>query len=193
MMNFKKACLVATAFVMIAPAAFAGMHSSANDVVKTKTGNIVMNTFNNCVITKWESAGDECKGEKRATDLRKLSKDQRTVYFDFNKSTLNKNEKAKLDDLSKLIVASKEVESVDIVGYADMIGKAGYNSALSKKRANTVKSYLTSKGLKTRKTRVEGLGATKSVTKCDQSMARKDLIACLAADRRVEIELNFVK
>lgn len=187
MMNIKKACLLATACAMLAPAAASAM---ANDVVKDARGNVVMNTFHNCVITQWMSATDACNG---GSDLHSLSKDMRTVYFDFNKSTLNKSEKAKLDRLSKMIGGAKEVESVDIVGYADQIGKPGYNDALSKRRANTVKSYLVGKGLKTRKTRVEGLGETASVTKCDPKMARKDLIACLAEDRRVEIELNFVK
>lgn len=191
MNNFKKACLVATACAMLAPAAFAANNTMANDVVKDKNGTVWVNTFNNCVETKWQSAGDECKGQ--SSDIRKLSRDQRTVYFDFNKSTLNSNEKAKLDALSKLIVNAKEVESVDIVGYADMIGKPAYNTALSKKRANTVRSYLKGKGLKTRKTRVEGLGETNSITKCDDKMPRNELIACLAEDRRVEIELNFVK
>lgn len=188
MINLKKACLLASVGVMLAPAAFAMNNTQA--VVHDARGNVVMNTFNNCVYTKWDSSVDECAGK---VSLRHLSKAQRTVYFDFNKSTLNKGEKAKLDSLSKLIVSSKEVENVDIVGFADMIGKDDYNMALSKKRANTVKSYLASKGLKTRKTRVQGLGETASVTKCDPNMARKDLIACLAEDRRVEIELNFIK
>jgi OOP family OmpA-OmpF porin len=112
------------------------------------------------------------------------------VYFDFNKSTLNRAEKTKLDEVSKIIVESKEVESVDIVGYADMIGKASYNKKLSQKRADTVKSYLATKGLRTRNVSVRGLGATNSKTTCKESLERAELIKCLAADRRVEIELN---
>ena len=91
-----------------------------------------------------------------------------------------------------MILDSKEVESVDIVGYADEIGKNSYNKKLSIRRAETVKAYLAAKGLKTRHVRVEGLGATNSVTHCDSKMPRKELIACLAPDRRVEIELNLI-
>ncbi len=190
MINLKKACMLATVGALLAPAAVLAAHNHAHDVVKDARGNVVHNTFGNCVITKWESATDECTG----ADIRaRISKEQRTVYFDFNKSTLNAKEKTKLDDLARIISGSKEVQSVDIVGFADMIGTSGYNKQLSMRRANTVKSYLASKGMKTRKTRVEAMGEKMSVTKCDPNMARDELIACLAADRRVEIELNVAK
>jgi len=187
MNNFKKACLAATVCAMFAPAAFAGVYQ---DVVKDKNDNVVMNTFNNCVLTKWDTNNNECVGSK--TNLRKLDKEMRTVYFDFNRSTLNAKEKAKLDELSKLVKAAKDVESLDIVGFADQIGDTGYNKRLSTRRAETVKAYLASKGLKTRKTRIEGMGESKPVTNCNHA-ERKQQISCLAEDRRVEIEFNFMK
>jgi outer membrane protein OmpA-like peptidoglycan-associated protein len=189
MINLKKACLLATVGAMLAPAAMAADY--AKDVVKDKRGNVVMNTFNNCVVTKWDAASDECRGGSR-TDLHKLSREMRTVYFDFNKSTINAKEKAKLDDLSKLVKGAKDVESVDMVGFADKIGNASYNKRLSTKRAETVKAYLAAKGLKTRKVRVEGMGDTKPVTNCNHS-DRKQQISCLAEDRRVEVQFNFIK
>lgn len=188
MISIKKASLLATVGVMLVPAAsFAA--TTYHDVVKDARGNVVTSTNGNCVETQWESSVNECGGKVRRITSR-LTKEQRTVYFDFNKSTLNAKEKAKLDEVSKIIVDSHEVESVDIVGYADMIGKSSYNKKLSVKRAQTVKSFLSTKGLKTKNVRVEGLGEANSLTHCDSKMARKDLIACLAADRRVEIELN---
>ena len=193
MITIRKASLLVAVGMMLAPAAvFAA--ESPHDIVRDARGNAVTSTDGNCVITQWESKYDECNSAKMGKhDIRsRLSKEQRTVYFDFNKSTLNATEKKKLDEVSKIILDSKEVASVDIVGYADMIGKASYNKKLSMKRAETVKAYLAAKGLKTRKVRVEGLGATNSVTHCDPKQARKALIACLAADRRVEIELNVV-
>ena len=188
MMNFKKVSLLAAAGVMLSSPAFA-VHTGYHDVVKNTGGNVVHSTNGNCVITRWESGVDECRGGKR--DIRsRLTIEQRTVYFDFNKSTLNAQEKKKLDEVSKIIIDSKEVESVDIVGYADMIGKASYNKKLSQKRAATVKSYLATKGLRTRNVNVQGLGEANSKTTCNESMERSELIRCLAADRRVEIELN---
>lgn len=188
MMNFKKVSLLAAVSAMLSTAAFAGNGTDYHDVVRDTGGKVVHSTNGNCVITRWENAVNECTGHG---DIRsRLTIEQRTVYFDFNKSTLNAKEKKKLDEVSQIILDSHEVESVDIVGYADMIGKASYNKRLSTKRAQTVKSYLATKGLKTRNVNVRGLGESHSVTHCDEKLARADLINCLAADRRVEIELN---
>lgn len=186
MITLKKACLLATVSLMLAPASvFAA--DAVKDVVKDKNKNIVRNTFGNCVITKWDAANDECAGKPA------ISKEMLNVYFDFNKSTLNAKEKNKLDNVSKLIKESKEIETVDIAGYADSIGKNGYNKKLSAKRAQTVKSYLSKRGLKTRNLSVESYGETKPVTNCDANLARADLINCLAEDRRVEIKLVMKK
>lgn len=192
MTKFKKACLLATlgSALILPAAAMAANQVSSFDSVRDKTGSVVKSKSGDCVRTKWSSSSSNCSA--MPASARHLTKEQRTVYFDFNKSTLNAKEKAKLDSLAKVIAASKEVASVDIVGHADKIGKAGYNKALSNKRAETVKSFLSAKGLKTRKVHVEGVGSDQSVTNCDSS-DRKEQISCLAADRRVEIELNFVK
>lgn len=192
MINLKKIALIATVSAVIAPAAFA----ENQRVVPNTHENITRNTFNNCVLSTFTSANNECTGEMAKPDVRNLSKEWRNVYFDFNKSTLNKTEKAKLDQVSKVILDSKEVQSVDLAGYADVVGNAAYNKRLSLKRAQTVKSYLATKGLKTRNVKVEALGETKPVTSCgydDAGKATKDQIACLAEDRRVEILLNFIK
>jgi len=184
-MTLKKASLLATVGLILAPAAFAA--EGFQNVVKDTNGHVVKNTFNNCVVSDFTSANNECTGEMG------ISKELLNVYFDFNKSTLNAKEKAKLDKLSKLIKAAKKVESVDIAGYADSIGKSGYNKKLSEKRAASVKAYLAKKGLKTRKITVEAHGDSAPVTTCDSTLAKPELIICLAEDRRVEIKLNVKK
>jgi len=193
MITIKQASLLVAVGAMLAPAAVFAVEQDTRDVVKDSQSNVITSTDGNCVRTQWTGKSDDCTGEAKLGrhDIRsRLSKEDRTVYFDFNKSTLNSKEKAKLDEVSRIILDSKEVESVDIVGYADEIGTSSYNKRLSLHRASTVKAYLASKGLKTRNVRVEGLGASNSVTHCDKKLARKELISCLAADRRVEIELN---
>ena len=191
MNTIKKASVLAVIGMMLAPSAFASGADTRN-VVKDARGNVVTSTDGNCVRTQWVGKTDECTGRHMHGILSKLTKEQRTVYFDFNKSTLNAKEKKKLDEVSKMIVDSKEVESVDIVGYTDEIGKSSYNKKLSSRRAETVKAYLAAKGLKTRRVRVEGLGSTNSLTHCDAKLPRKELISCLAPDRRVEMELNLI-
>ncbi|NBX02870.1 MAG: hypothetical protein EBR02_02150 [Alphaproteobacteria bacterium] len=194
MMNLKKASLLAAVSVMLVPAA-ASANGGYKDVVKSTGGDVVRSTNGNCVITKWDANYEECGLSKRDITGKLLTKELRTVYFDFNKSTLSKAETKELNEVSKIVAASKEVESVDIIGYADSIGSSSYNQKLSAKRAATVKSYLSKKGLKTNKVKVEGLGEG-SKAKCDhlatKGKASKELISCLAEDRRVEIRLNGV-
>lgn len=190
MMTLKKASLLATISLMLVPAVASA--AEFKSVVKDARGNVVRSTNGNCVVTQWDVKSNECTDNKLSS-IEEATKELRTVYFDFNKSTLNAKEKAKLDKVAKLIKDSKEVESVDIEGFADSIGKAGYNKKLSAKRAAAVKAYLAKKGLKTRKLTVEALGDSKPVTSCDASLARKELVSCLAEDRRVEIKLNLKK
>lgn len=196
MINIKKASLLAVFGVMLVPATvFAMSETSANDVVKDARGNVLMNNYANCVVTRWDATSDECHRARMARRdiLSRLSTEERTVYFDFNKSTLNSNEKAKLDEISSIILASKEVESVDIVGYADKIGNPSYNKVLSKRRAEAVKRYLATKGLRTANVSVQGMGENNSVTDCSDASGRGELISCLAADRRVEIMMNMME
>lgn len=182
----KKVSAAAIFCMLAAPAALAS--DGAQDTVRDARGNDVVSTFGDCVRTKWIVSGNTC-GQLR------LAKEERTVYFDFNSARLTKESKTKLDTLLGTIRASKQVKSVDIVGYADRIGgQSSYNQALSKRRARAVKAYLASKGYRdTRNVEVRGLGASDSVTSCDAELPRAELIECLKADRRVEVELNLAQ
>ena len=112
------------------------------------------------------------------------------ALFDFNKSTLRPEGKAKIDE----VVAkanSLNLEVVIAVGHADRIGSAAYNKKLSEKRAASVKDYIVSKGIPANKVYTEGKGSTQPVTKPDQCKGGKSakVIACLQPDRRVDIEI----
>ena len=112
------------------------------------------------------------------------------ALFDFNKSTLRPEGKAKIDE----VVAkanSLNLEVVIAVGHADRIGSAAYNKKLSEKRAASVKDYIVSKGIPANKVYTEGKGSAQPVTKPDQCKGGKSakVIACLQPDRRVDIEI----
>lgn len=183
-MNTTQKLVSALVAMLFAPAAMASSMPQAS--VIDAQGRAVMDARGNCVLTKWESNESACGSLS-------LSKEARTVYFDFNKSSIRGSEKAKLDSLIHAIKGAKGVSSVDIVGHADRIGKSSYNSKLSRKRAEAVKAYLWHHGIKTRKVDLKAVGDKQSVTHCDPKLKRAELIACLAADRRVEIELNYAK
>jgi len=181
MKTFLKLSMTAAAILGMASAAVAGM-GDMKKVVKDERGNVVVNTFNNCVITKWTADYNEC------TDA---SREARTVYFDFDRSTLTPAAKAKLDSLVDIIKNSAAVDSVTIVGYADRIGSNDYNYRLSQRRAKSVQNYLASRGYyDTRSTEVRSFGESRPVSNCE-GVTGKELRACLWRDRRVEIELNY--
>lgn len=183
MKTFTKIVMAAAASTMLlAGAAQAG---SVKDVVTDERNNVVVNTFGNCVRTKWDATHDKCGFD--------LSIEARTVYFDFDSASLTPAARAKLDSLVDIIMNSSEVDSVNIVGYADMIGSKDYNYRLSMRRAKSVESYLASKGyFDTRSTEVRALGEAAPVSNC-AGVKGQELKACLWRDRRVEIELNLYR
>jgi OOP family OmpA-OmpF porin len=120
------------------------------------------------------------------------------ALFDFNKSTLRPEGKAKLDELVAKAGAIK-LEVILVVGHTDRIGSAAYNLKLSDRRAAAVKTYLVSKGIEANRVYTEGKGLTQPVTgdKCKkmgpENGANKKLVACLQPDRRADIEVIGTK
>jgi outer membrane protein OmpA-like peptidoglycan-associated protein len=189
----------ATVYSLLAGAAlFAApmIASAAQDVVRDERGNVLTNTWENCVLTKWEVATDACAAAPApaAAPVQAIaaSKEELTVYFGFDSSKLTPAETTKLDRVASLIKASSSVESVSIIGFADEIGDTGYNSALSTRRATMVKNYLSSKGVNTAGVSLRGLGETNSKSQCEGT-AGNERKACLWRDRRTELEINYKK
>lgn len=180
MKTFVKTLVAGTALAV----ALAGQASADQQkVVSNEFGNVAVNTFGNCVLTKWTAERGGCHN---------LTKEQRTVYFDFNSASLTSAARAKLNHVIASLKEAVSVESVDIVGYADMIGDAGYNERLSMRRAKAVSNYLRQRGLRVGDTEVRALGESAPVSDCDGKTG-SDLRACLWRDRRVELELNIVQ
>lgn len=111
------------------------------------------------------------------------------ALFDFNKSVLRPEGKAKIDE----VVAKSgklNLEVVIVVGHTDRIGGKEFNQRLSERRAAAVKDYMVSKGIPANRVYTEGKGLTQPVTKdCKNSLGRAKLIACLQPDRRADIEM----
>ena len=93
-----------------------------------------------------------------------------------------------LDEIAAALQADTTISNVDITGYTDRLGSDKYNQKLSERRANAVRDYLVSKGVDGSRLRASGKGeANPIVTDCKQKK-KSDLIACLAPNRRVEVE-----
>jgi OmpA-OmpF porin, OOP family len=113
---------------------------------------------------------------------------QADALFDFDKAILKPAGKEKLDDLASKIGAL-DLEVVVATGYTDRIGSDKYNDRLSLRRAQAVKAYLVSKGIEANRIYTEGKGKRNPVTTGCNQKNHKQLIACLAPDRRVEVEV----
>ena len=103
------------------------------------------------------------------------------AFFDFDKSVLKPEGKAKLDDLAGK-VQGINLEVIIAVGHTDSVGSDAYNQKLSVRRAEAVKAYLVSKGIEKSRVYTEGKGEK-------QPVADNKTAAGRAQNRRVEIEV----
>ena len=112
------------------------------------------------------------------------------ALFDFDKSVLRPEGKAKLDDVAAKMSDIK-LEVIIAVGHADRFGTDAYNQKLSERRAAAVKDYLVAKGVEANRVYTEGKGSKQPVTKADQCKGAKSkkTVECLQPDRRVEVEI----
>jgi OOP family OmpA-OmpF porin len=103
------------------------------------------------------------------------------AFFDFDKSVLKPEGRAKLDDLVDKIKGIN-LEVIIAVGHTDAVGTDAYNQRLSVRRAEAVKAYLVSKGIEKNRVYTEGKGEKQPVADNKTAEGR-------AKNRRVEIEV----
>jgi len=103
------------------------------------------------------------------------------AFFDTGKSVLKPEAKAKLDDLVSK-TAGINLEVIIAVGHTDSDGGDAFNQKLSVRRADSVKDYLTSKGVEKNRVYTEGKGEKQPVADNKTKEGK-------AKNRRVEIEV----
>jgi len=106
----------------------------------------------------------------------------RSVHFDFDKATLKPEAKPILDEAVQVL---KNEGSVDIIveGHTDSVGTDQYNLGLSRRRAETVRTYLVNHGIANSRITAEGMGESKPVASNDTADGR-------AQNRRVELHVK---
>jgi OOP family OmpA-OmpF porin len=103
------------------------------------------------------------------------------AFFDYAKSDLKPEAKAKLDDLVSK-TAGVNLEVVIAVGHTDSTGNVELNQKLSVARADAVKNHLVSKGIEKNRVYTEGKGDKQPVADNKTNEGR-------AKNRRVEVEV----
>lgn len=113
--------------------------------------------------------------------------------FAFDRADVKPEGRQALDQFSKELAGTR-YDVITVEGHTDRLGTSAYNEKLSARRAESVKAYLVGPGgIDSTKVSATGKGESTPVTtpgdcKGDKQTAR--LIACLQADRRVEVEVT---
>ncbi|MES2017632.1 MAG: OmpA family protein [Pseudomonadota bacterium] len=105
----------------------------------------------------------------------------RTVEFESGKAALTPSGRAILDEMSAAMLKLKE-RKVDIIGHTDNVGLRATNQGLSQARAEAVKTYLASHGVKSDLMSASGQGADRPIASNSSTEGR-------ARNRRIEFRL----
>jgi OmpA-OmpF porin, OOP family len=106
---------------------------------------------------------------------------QSDALFDFDKSAIRPDARARLDDL---VARAKGVslEVIIVVGHTDSVGSDAYNMKLSQRRAASVKDYLVKHGVPANRVYTEGKGERSPIADNRTREGRQK-------NRRAEIEM----
>ncbi len=109
-----------------------------------------------------------------------------SVYFDFDKFTLNEIQAKDVVDFIKK-TDSTRIESIQIFGYTDDIGKEAYNFKLSTKRATAIQTKFIESGIKSKIiVTIEGKGRILIDDDIVENLPEKR-----SKNRRVDVVLNL--
>jgi len=103
-----------------------------------------------------------------------------SVLFASNEATLLGAAQRKLDEVADAILKSNPDATIVVEGHTDSAGKAAHNDELSRRRANSVREYLISRGIASEKIRSVGVGSGRPIADNKSADGR-------ANNRRVEI------
>lgn len=108
----------------------------------------------------------------------KVILNENTVNFGFDSAELSSTAKSNLDKIVKVFKEHPRTH-IYVYGYTDSVGRDEYNMKLSRTRANSVKAYLVSKGIGTRRVTAQGMGEADPIATNETDAGR-------ALNRRVE-------
>lgn len=161
-----------------------GGNGALGAVLGGVVGGVAGGLIGNKMDRQARSISESLPGAKveRVGEGIKLTLGENSVNFDFNKATLTAKAKGNLD---KLVPVFKEYPdtNIQIFGHTDSKGADDYNLSLSKQRAESVKNYLSSKGLSSSRFDIVGMGETEPIANNETDAGR-------AENRRVEFAIT---
>jgi outer membrane protein OmpA-like peptidoglycan-associated protein len=104
------------------------------------------------------------------------------ILFDFDKTAV-KPAMARILDRLVTFLNEERRKTIHLEGHTDSVGPEQYNQGLSKRRAGSVKNYVTQKGVDASRVTVEGFGETKPIADNKTRDGR-------SRNRRVEVKIR---
>ena len=151
-------------------------------------GGIVGGVAGNVIGAKMDKQAKEIKETlpgaevERVGDGIKVTLNENMVKFAFDSSDLTATAKTNLDKLATILVNNPDT-NINIYGHTDSKGTDVYNQALSERRANAVRNYLTGKGIASSRMFAKGMGEAEPIATNDTDAGR-------AENRRVEFAIT---
>ena len=146
------------------------------DLEPNTTSGVAVNTKGQSIDTNQNGVPDELesylektygqngKGATNSTVEELINGGYVNVYFDFNSSKPTNASLSGVDFLVKYL-KNNPGKSADIIGYSDEIGNSNYNTELSRKRAEAVKTVAINAGIDASRLNVIANGEDTSVNK----------------------------
>ncbi len=106
----------------------------------------------------------------------------KNIFFDFGRSDLRTESLGELDRIKELLTDNPNLV-VQINGHTDNVGNALANKILSKKRAESVVSYLIAQGISASRLSAKGFGEERPLVSNDDELDGREI------NRRTEIEI----
>ena len=129
------------------------------------------------VQTEQKTEPDKKQGVRPFPDRKML------IYFKHNSNDLTDEAFEALDRIAEFMIHNPDAK-VSVKGFTDSSGSRSYNISVSQFRANTIKSYLVGKGVRSSHINAVGLGPENPIATNATEAGRR-------SNRRVEIELNI--
>ena len=183
----KKFAITAGMALAVAMSGSAMAHSDNHGYATNSNGTIWRISNGSCLKTSvWSDADSAaCDGTAAAEPaaVAVAAAKKFAVFFDFDSATVGN-----VSHIADYINGLSETGSISLIGHADPIGDSAYNMALSQRRASNVRSALTNSGVDGSVISVDAQGESAPVAQCSGRGA--ELISCLRADRRVDVQIS---
>ena len=96
-----------------------------------------------------------------------------TIYFAYDSDTLSEETKETLMQNLEWIRNHSEVQQVQLEGHCDSLGSEAYNVGLGRRRAESVKRFLTAQGISTNHLPIISYGEERPLSQTDHSRNRR--------------------